>query len=67
MKNQNEAVASTVPTSSRNTPNTPLKEVMALAETRGDWAGSAQSLTPEVEEAPTFLAELSRDRVLKKK
>ncbi len=52
--------------SPRNTPNTPLKEVMAVCETSPAWPEAALKLAQGSGDALTFLEELARDRVLKK-
>ncbi|MBC7601717.1 MAG: hypothetical protein H7255_03535 [Ramlibacter sp.] len=50
----------------RRTPNTPLKEVLAVCEARPAWRGVISKLTEgtAAHEAPSFLQQLGADRVL---
>ncbi|MES2633087.1 MAG: hypothetical protein V4669_08955 [Pseudomonadota bacterium] len=55
------------PRKTPNTPNTPLKEVMAQCEISQAWPQAALKFAQGSGDTPTFLEELARDRVLKKK
>ncbi len=59
--------AASSPRKTPNTPNTPLKEVMAVCETTEAWPDAALKFAQGAGDSPTFLEELARDRVLKKK
>jgi hypothetical protein len=58
------AVTAVIP---RNTPNNPLKEVMAQAEVTDAWPEVAVKLAQGAPETPTFLEQMARDKVLKRK
>ncbi|WP_048441456.1 hypothetical protein [Caenimonas sp. SL110] len=57
----------TAPRNTPKTPNTPLKEVMAQCEISQAWPEAALKFAQGAGDSPTFLQELARDCVLKKK
>ena len=56
-------------TAVHRTPNTPLKEVLAVCEAKATWPQVISRLAegPPCEETPTFLKQLGNERVLARK